>query len=272
MRTTLILAAVTLFALAQVVVATTIVGIKCLDGVVLGADSRSTGGPLIMDKNKEKVHALAQYIYCCGAGTSADCEQISRRAKHLNFLLDVERDLDDVSNIANFNNPILYSVKSIAKMIKEGINNRKPEAVFIMGGIDNNDHALYQINMDGSYIKVNYASLGSGSIDAMAILESSLGALNGNITVDRAVEIIRQSVKAGIMNDLGSGSHIDICAIKSCEVKRWRELSIDIVENTLRQVPHDITDASKIIEPEDDNTITNTSKIIRNSSFIIEIL
>ena len=272
MPATLILAGVTLFALAQVIIATTIVGIKCLDGVVLGADSRSTGGPLIMDKNKEKVHALSPYIYCCGAGTSADCEQITRSVKHLNFLLDIERDLDDVYSRTETNNPILYSVKSIAKLIKEGISNRKPEAVFIMGGMDNNDHALYQINMDGSYMKVNYASLGSGSIDAMAILESSLGALNGNITVDRAVEIIRQSVTAGIMNDLGSGSHIDICAIKPYEVKRWRELGVDKVESHLRQVSHDITDASSIIEPEDYNTVTNIRKTKRNKSFSIEIL
>ena len=31
---------------------TTIVGICCRDGVVLGADTRCTGGPLIIDKNK----------------------------------------------------------------------------------------------------------------------------------------------------------------------------------------------------------------------------
>jgi len=268
----LILVAFLLLLLAQVIVATTIVGIKCLDGVVLGADSRSTGGPLIMDKNKVKVHSIAPFIYCCGAGTSADCEQITRRVKHLNYLLDIDRDMEDVSTIATATNPILYSVKSIVKLIKEGINSRKPEAVFIMGGIDSNDRALYQINMDGSYIKVDYAALGSGSIDAMAILESSLEPLNGNITVDNAIDIIRQSVKAGIVNDLGSGSHIDICVIRPYEVKRWRELGIDKVEKKSWNVSDNATNFPRKVNQDNSTTNTDTNKRKNVKSFNVEIL
>ena len=44
------------------------------DGVVLGADTRATAGPIVADKNCEKIHYLTENIYCCGAGTSADCE------------------------------------------------------------------------------------------------------------------------------------------------------------------------------------------------------
>jgi 20S proteasome subunit beta 2 len=57
---------------------------------VLGADTRATEGPIVADKNCEKVHfhctplvlMLTQYqihyitenIRCCGAGTAADTE------------------------------------------------------------------------------------------------------------------------------------------------------------------------------------------------------
>ena len=44
------------------------------DGVVLGADTRATEGPIVCDKNCEKIHYIAPNIYCCGAGTSADTE------------------------------------------------------------------------------------------------------------------------------------------------------------------------------------------------------
>lgn len=54
---------------------TTICGCIYKGGVVLGADTRATGGTEVVDKNCEKIHYLAPNIYCCGAGTAADTEK-----------------------------------------------------------------------------------------------------------------------------------------------------------------------------------------------------
>ncbi|RLM92000.1 proteasome subunit beta type-7-B [Panicum miliaceum] len=56
---------------------TTIVGLVFADGVVLGADTRATEGPIVADKNCEKIHYMAPNIYCCGAGTAADTEAVT---------------------------------------------------------------------------------------------------------------------------------------------------------------------------------------------------
>ncbi len=48
--------------------------INTKDGLVLGADTRATEGPIVADKNCEKIHYIAPNIYCCGAGTAADTE------------------------------------------------------------------------------------------------------------------------------------------------------------------------------------------------------
>jgi 20S proteasome subunit beta 2 len=75
---------------------TTIVGCLFKDGIVLGADTRATEGPIVADKNCEKVldpllisvyvfvfksffistkiHYITESIRCCGAGTAADTE------------------------------------------------------------------------------------------------------------------------------------------------------------------------------------------------------
>merc|ERR1719219_3245802 len=53
---------------------TTIAGIVFDKGVVLGADTRATSGPIVAQKNCEKIHYIAPNIYCCGAGTAADTE------------------------------------------------------------------------------------------------------------------------------------------------------------------------------------------------------
>nr|CAD1829937.1 unnamed protein product [Ananas comosus var. bracteatus] len=56
---------------------TTIVGLVFQDGIVLGADTRATEGPIVADKNCEKIHYMAPNIYCCGAGTAADTEAVT---------------------------------------------------------------------------------------------------------------------------------------------------------------------------------------------------
>ena len=47
------------------------------DGVILGADTRSTSDTTVADKNCEKIHYIAPNIYCCGAGTAADTENVT---------------------------------------------------------------------------------------------------------------------------------------------------------------------------------------------------
>ncbi|KAI7984881.1 Proteasome subunit beta type-7-A [Camellia lanceoleosa] len=59
---------------------TTIVGLIFQDGVILGADTRATEGPIVAHKNCEKIHFMAPNIYCCGAGTAADIEAVTDMA------------------------------------------------------------------------------------------------------------------------------------------------------------------------------------------------
>ena len=47
---------------------TTIVGCVFKDGVILGAYTRATEGPIVAEKNTDKIHYISKRIYCCGAG------------------------------------------------------------------------------------------------------------------------------------------------------------------------------------------------------------
>lgn len=61
---------------------TTIVGLVYKDGVVIAADQRATTDSLIVDKEVLKIHYIAPNIYCCGAGTAADADQITDLVSH----------------------------------------------------------------------------------------------------------------------------------------------------------------------------------------------
>ena len=50
---------------------------------VLGADTRATEGDTVADKNCEKIHYIADNIWCCGAGTSAGKTAAARRREGL---------------------------------------------------------------------------------------------------------------------------------------------------------------------------------------------
>lgn len=216
---------------------TTIVGVCCRDGVVLGADTRSTGGPLVIDKNKLKIHTVAPRIFCCAAGVSADCDQVTRSCSHLLSLQRIEHELAGETQQLD---SIFFAVSCIQDLLQTPVGNRLPESALILGGLDQQGPALYHITEKGAQ-RTTFCALGSGSVDAIAVLESArrkwgppktISFQDGescleqqveNVDAEDAVSAVRNAVQAGILNDLGSGSHVDICVIKRDEVRRWRE-------------------------------------------------
>jgi len=60
--------------------------IEYSDGVVLGADSRSTTGSYVSNRISDKLTKVSEYIYCCRSGSAADTQAISDIVKyHLDF-------------------------------------------------------------------------------------------------------------------------------------------------------------------------------------------
>ena len=56
----------------------------------MAADTRATGGSIVGDKNCEKIKQLAPNMFCCGAGTAADCDHVKGKfykQKKAKFLL-----------------------------------------------------------------------------------------------------------------------------------------------------------------------------------------
>ena len=67
-----------------------------------------------------------------------------------------------------------------------------------------------QVYPHGSTDSLPYATMGSGSLNAMAVFEASY---EENLSQDAAVALVTRAIESGIYNDLGSGSNVDICVI-----------------------------------------------------------
>lgn len=180
---------------------TTIVGMTFEGGVVLGADTRATGGTEVADKNCEKIHYLADNIYCCGAGTAADTEKTTELISSQLALL-------------RMNTKSESRVVTACTMLKRMLFQYQGHisAALVLGGVDETGPHVYQIYPHGSTGKLPYTTMGSGSLAAMSVFETEWR--DGMNEAD-AVALVKKSILAGIFNDLGSGSNCDVCVIRN---------------------------------------------------------
>lgn len=188
---------------------TTIVGMVYKGGVVLGADTRATSGSEVAEKNCEKIHYLAPNIYCCGAGTAADTEMITQL-------------MSSQLELLRMNTHSQSRVITACTLLKRRLFRYQGQisAALVLGGVDNvNGPAVYQIAPHGSTAKLDYTTMGSGSLAAMAVFESDW---TEGMTEEEAVKLVQRAIGAGIFNDLGSGSNCDVCILRTDGTKDYR--------------------------------------------------
>ncbi|GFR21700.1 proteasome subunit beta type-7 [Trichonephila clavata] len=180
---------------------TTIVGVVYDEGVVLGADTRATVGSIVADKNCSKIHYLAPNMYCCGAGTAADTEQVCRM---VSSQLELHRlATDRVVPVCVADNLITQHLFRYQGHVS---------AALIIGGVDLKGPSIYIVSPYGSSERLPYGTMGSGSLAAMAVFEEGW---KPKLTLKEAMLLVRDAIAAGIFNDLGSGSNVDLCVITS---------------------------------------------------------
>lgn len=69
-----------------------------------------------------------------------------------------------------------------------------------------------------------YHTTGSGSLAAMAILETNF---KENMTKEEAIKLVVAAIEAGIYHDLGSGSNVDVTIITKGKVEYLRNYKHD---------------------------------------------
>ncbi|EDV28073.1 uncharacterized protein TRIADDRAFT_21588 [Trichoplax adhaerens] len=178
---------------------TTIAGIVFKDGIILGADTRASEGTFIADKNCSKIHYISPNMYCCGAGTAADTEYVTR-------LISSKIELHSLTTERK------PRVVAALTMLKQMLFRYQGYvgAYLVLGGVDSTGPHLYTVHARGSSDKLPYVTMGSGSLAAMAVFEDRY---HVNMELDEAKQLVRDAIAAGIFNDLGSGSNVDLCVI-----------------------------------------------------------
>ncbi|KAK3558858.1 hypothetical protein QTP86_031371 [Hemibagrus guttatus] len=178
---------------------TTISGIVFKDGVILGADTRSTDDMVVADKNCVKIHYIAPNIYCCGAGVAADAD-ITTQMMSSNI---------ELHSLSTGRPPQIVTVTRQLKQLLFRYQGHIGSSL-IVGGVDVNGPQLYSIYPHGSYDKLPFTAMGSGADAAISVFEDRF---KPNMELEEGKQLVRDAITAGIFCDLGSGSNVDLCVI-----------------------------------------------------------
>ncbi|KAI8995214.1 proteasome subunit [Trametes punicea] len=187
---------------------TTIVGCLFKDGIILGADTRATEGPIVADKNCEKIHYITDNIRCCGAGTAADTE----------FTTALISSNMELHALSTGRKPRVVTAMTMLKQMLFRYQGHIGAAL-VLGGVDATGPQLFTIHPHGSTDKLPYVTMGSGSLAAMAVFEAKW---RPNMERAEALDLVCAAILAGILNDLGSGSNVDACVITASHTEMLR--------------------------------------------------
>lgn len=200
---------------------TTTVGLVCSDGVVLATDTRAiAGGYFIAHKAVKKIQKISDNLALTIAGGVADAQTVVDTIRHYSNLYKLERRRPmPVKSAARFASNIFFSARLFPYI-----------ADIIVGGVDDEGGAIYNVDLLGSLTKEKYHSTGSGSPVAFGILESEY---REDLTVKEAIPIAAKAVNAAIQRNAGTGDGFDVAVITK---EGYRELSSEEKDAVLKKI------------------------------------
>ncbi len=203
---------------------TTTVACKIKDGVIMATDNRATMGYFVANKNAKKLHRIQDYIWITIAGGVADAI----------YLIDLLKAETEIYNLKN-EKPI--GIGQSAKLLQNILYNKKGfyQVGHLLGGVtDTEGPKIFNLGGYGSLLDDDYASLGSGSVFAMGILETEW---KEDMTLEEGMEVCTRAVRSAIIRDMASGNGIDLVAIqkgKKTVEKRYEISDQDLIELKLK--------------------------------------
>lgn len=178
----------------------TTIGVVCKDGVILASERRLSYGSFVMSKAAKKVFRITDNIGAACAGLVGDMQVLMREASVYATLYSYQRERN-------------ASVKTAAKVIGNLLFQRRFVPYItqtIIGGVDEDGPSIYILDLLGSVIKDEYASVGTGAEIATGVLENEY---KDGISIEGGKEIVNRALKAALARDSASGDGVDILII-----------------------------------------------------------
>jgi len=183
---------------------TTIVGVVCKDGVVMGADRQTTAGNLVMSKNTQKAVQINDYLVVSATGNASDIEMQKKViAAELKLKELKSKRRPSIKEAANLIGMITYKNIRQPTMIPSIVG------TLVAGLNEDGSSEIYTVEPAGTAMKVeDYdANFGSGMPFVLGFLEREY---SKDMTIEEGVKVVEDSLKSSTQRDTGSGYGLDI--------------------------------------------------------------
>jgi len=190
---------------------TTTLGFVFKYGVVIAVDSRSTMGSYIASQTVKKVIEINPYLLGTMAGGAADCS----------FW---ERELGRQCRLYELRNKERISVAAASKLLGNIVYSYKGYGLSMgtmIAGWDKTGPNLYYVDSDGTRLKGQRFSVGSGSTYAYGILDAGY---KWDLTPENAIELGRRAIYHATHRDAYSGGIVNVYHIQP---EGWKKISAD---------------------------------------------
>jgi len=179
----------------EVNLGTSIMAINFKDGVILGADSRTTTGAYIANRVTDKLTQISDTIWCCRSGSAADTQAVA----------DIVQYYLNTYSITNNTQPTTQTAASIFQEICYNNKDSLSAGIIIAGYDPLNGGQVYSIPLGGSLHKQTYAIAGSGSTYIYGYCDANW---KEDMTEEEGIEFVKGSLKEAIKWDGSSGGVI----------------------------------------------------------------
>jgi proteasome beta subunit len=200
---------------------TSLVGIVCKDGIVMGGDRRATAGSIVMSKVEQKVKPINDYLVLAGTGSASDIflsEKVIAAELRLKELKTKSK--PTIKEAAHLIGMMIYRNIRTPSMIPSMIG------LLVAGVNEDGSTELYTIEPAGGVypVKEYDANFSSGMPYILGLLERQY---KKEITVKEAIELAKECLKSSTQRDVGSGNGIDVFSITKSGIKQ--EVSEEII-------------------------------------------
>eukprot|EP01118_Nematostelium_gracile_P018786 TRINITY_DN8480_c0_g2_i1.p1 TRINITY_DN8480_c0_g2~~TRINITY_DN8480_c0_g2_i1.p1 ORF type:complete len:263 (+),score=63.89 TRINITY_DN8480_c0_g2_i1:79-867(+) len=190
---------------------TTTLGFVFKHGIIIAVDSRSTQGSYIASQSVQKVIRINPYLLGTMAGGAADCS----------FW---ERELGRQCRLYELRNKERISVAGASKILGNIVYSYRGYGLSMgtmVAGWDKTGPNLFYVDNDGTRLKGNRFSVGSGSTFAYGVLDAGY---REDLTVEQACDLGRRAIYHATHRDAYSGGVVNIYHI---DRPGWVHISAD---------------------------------------------
>ncbi|CAG98370.1 proteasome core particle subunit beta 1 [Kluyveromyces lactis] len=190
----------------EVSLGTSIMAVTFKDGVILGADSRTTTGAYIANRVTDKLTKVHDKIWCCRSGSAADTQAVADIVQyHLELYT------------SQYGEPTTKVAASIFKTLCYENKDHLTAGIIVAGYDEKNKGEVYSIPLGGSVHKQSYSIAGSGSAFIYGYCDKNY---KEDMTKEETIEFVKHSLSQAIKWDGSSGGVIRMVVLTAEGVER----------------------------------------------------